>query len=168
MQLLTGADIVDFYNSRDDLLIRNTNGEYATVDYSDIADGDTTAYSYAVANDGSAFHVLLERTTINEGDWFPDALDADGNLDPAVADEMAAIINADAGLHVAVAVGDVRAVTAAWEGATASADALALDRARAVARVVGLCGGNQSMAARTLSLDQSTVNKLVKKAQAAD
>jgi hypothetical protein len=167
MQLLTGADILAFYNGRDDLLIHDSDGTYVTADYSDIADGDTTAYSYAVANDGSAFHILLERTTIDEGEWFPGALDENGNLNPSAAEEMAAIINDDADLRTAIAVREALAATLAWREAGAQADRLALTRAQAVLNVVDRCNGNQSMAARRLGLDQSTVNKLVRKAQSA-
>jgi hypothetical protein len=168
MRLITGADIASFYNGRDDLLVLDSGGTYMTVDYSDIADGDTTAYSYAIANDGSAFHVLLERTTIDEGEWFPDALDENGNLDSGVADEMAEIINNDANLHTALAVHEFRAATLAWREAEDEAARRALARARAVLKVVDRCSGNQSLAARGLGLDQSTVNKLVRKARSAE
>lgn len=167
MQLLTGADILAFFNGRDDLLIHDSDGTYVTADYSDIAEGDTTAYSYAVANDGSAFHILLERSTIEAGEWFPDALDENGNLDPGAANEMAEIINNDADLRTTVAVREALAANLAWREAGAEADRLALARAQAVLNVVNRCNGNQSLAARRLGLDQSTVNKLVRKAQLA-
>lgn len=47
------------------------------------------------------------------------------------------------------------------------AQSSALARAAAVAAVVEACGGNQSEAARRLGLDQSTVNKLNRKAMEA-
>lgn len=57
--------------------------------------------------------------------------------------------------------------TAAAEEAAESANAAALARARAAARVVEITN-TQREAARRLGLDQSTVNKLVKKVEVAD
>lgn len=161
MRLITGADIIDFYDGRDDLLALDSGGTYINVDYSDIADGATTAYGYAVAEDGSALRILLERTTITEGEWFPDALDDNGELDPAVADEMASIINNDADLQTAIDVREIRQATLDWE---AESNRLALRRATLIANLADRVGG-QSAAARLLDMDQSTVNKLVKKAR---
>lgn len=167
MRLITGADIIDFYNGRDDILVLDADGEYSSIDYSDIAAGDTTAYATATTDDGDEVRILLERSTLVDGEWFPGAIDEDGNLNPGDANDMAAIINNDANLHILVAAQQVKDATEAWEEAAATADARAMDRAHAVANVVTLCSGNQSMAARILRLDQSTVNKLVKKARAA-
>lgn len=61
----------------------------------------------------------------------------------------------------------VQAAEDAAEEAVEVAAAAALARARAVARVVEVYG-NQYAAAQALGLDQSTVNKLVKKAQASE
>ncbi|MFC9497718.1 hypothetical protein [Streptomyces sp. NPDC056982] len=168
MRLITGADIIDFHNGRDDLLVRHTDGKYATADYSDIANGDSYAYSYATDNDGQELRILLERSTIDDGEWFPDALDEDGNLDPSVADEMAAIINNDADLHAAIAVAEFRGATLAWQAADAEANRQALARAQAALKVANLCGGNQSHAARLIELDPSTLNKLIRKARTAE
>lgn len=172
MRLLTGADIIDFYNGRCDILVLAADGEFAHIDRDSVTsssydDGRATAYDCVTTEDGDEVQVLLERETIADGDWFPDALDSKGDLTPSVADEMAAIINNDANLPTVIAVRQFKDATEAWAEAAAAADARAMDRARAAADVVALCGGNQSMAARTLHLDQSTVNKLVKKARAA-
>jgi transcriptional regulator with GAF, ATPase, and Fis domain len=162
MRLLTGADIIDFYTGRDDLLVITDTGEFVTLDESDLT-GSTDAYGATTTHDGTEVTVLLKRETIDDGEWFPDALD-DGDLTPAVADEMANIINNDAGLQGRVTVQEIRDVTAAWEKATAEADRLAAERARRIAEFARACG-SQSHAARLLGLDQSTVNKLVRKAE---
>jgi transcriptional regulator with GAF, ATPase, and Fis domain len=165
MRLLTGTDIVDFHNGRDDLLVLTEAGEFVTLDHADLTDR-TDAYGLTTTHDDVVVTVLLERDTIDGGDWFPDALDDNGDLNPEAADEMAAIINNDAGLHARAAVQEIRNITAAWEQATAEADRLAAERARRIAQFAQTCG-SQSAAARLLGIDQSTVNKLVKKAQTA-
>ena len=162
MRLLTGTDVIDFYETRYDLLVLDQDGEFTHLDRSDV-DSDTTAYSFTTTTEGAEVQVLLERSTIAEGDWFPDALDDDGDLSATVADEMAAIINNDADLRATAAVREIRDLTAAWENASAEADRLAAERARSIAAYADDCG-SQSAAARALGMDQSTVNKLVKKA----
>ena len=160
MRLLTGADIIDFHNGRDDILALTQDGEFVTLDRSDLT-GRTDAYGVTTTDDDVEVTVLLERETVDAGDWFPDALDDNGDLNPAVADEMADIINNDAGLQGLVTVQEIRDVTTAWEKATAEADRLAAERARRIAEFARTCG-SQSAAARLLGLDQSTVNRLVK------
>jgi hypothetical protein len=167
MQLLAGADILAFHLGDADLLVRNTRGEYTTANYSDVIAGDTTAYNAAVLEDGETVRVLLERSTLDDREWFVEDLDENGDIAPGVADDMAAIINNDADLHTAVALGEVHAATSAWKEADAEAGRLALARAVAVLKVVDRCNGNQSLAARMLGLDQSTVNKLIGKARNA-
>ncbi|MFG2885722.1 hypothetical protein ACGFYV_26095 [Streptomyces sp. NPDC048297] len=168
MRPITGADVIDFYNGRDDLLVLTSGGEFTTIDYSDVAYSSmggrrADAYSFVATEDGDEVQVLLERSSIDEGEWFPDALDDEDNLIPSVADEMADIINSDGILPSRA----MKAVEAGrqWKKAEEETNQLALERAKAVAEVVAFCGGNQSAAARLLVLDQSTVNKLVKKAQ---
>ncbi|MGW1135625.1 hypothetical protein [Streptomyces griseoluteus] len=163
MRLLTGANITDFYNGRADVLVLESTGDFAYLDRSDLT-GRTDAYGVTTTDDDVEVTVLLERETIDDGEWFPGALDDNGDLNPAAADEMADIINSDAGLHRLVAVQEIRDVTAAWEKAAAEADRLAAERARRIAEFARTCG-SQSHAARLLGLDQSTVNKLVKKAE---
>lgn len=157
MRPITGTDILNFHTSGDDLLVLTANGEFAHID------GEGNAYDYIQTDEGEV-QILLERTTITDGEFFPDALDEDGDLNPAIADEMAAIINADGILP-----GRVWKATEAgkaWEKAEQDTHRLAADRAAAVAEVAAFAG-SQSAAARLLRLDQSTVNKLVKKANAA-
>ncbi|MBT2511518.1 hypothetical protein J7I98_38150 [Streptomyces sp. ISL-98] len=166
MRAITGTDIIDFYNSRYDLLVLTADGEFDYQDHSGIDtssydDGRATAYDFVTTDDGSQVQVLLERATVVDGEWFPDALE-DGALIPAVADEMAAIITND-GILPSRARKAIDA-SAAWRKAVEEADSLAMQRALAVAEVVAYAGGNQSEAGRRLGLDQSTVNKLVKKA----
>lgn len=158
MRPITGADITDFYASGDDLLVLTADGEFAHID------GDGAAYDFVTAANGESVQILLERRTITDGEWFPDALDDDGNLIPAFAEEMAAIINNDGILPGRA----MRAVAAgkAWEKSEQATNALAAARAAAVAEVAAYAG-SQSAAARLLGLDQSTVNKLVKKANRA-
>jgi hypothetical protein len=165
MRLLTGTDIIDFHNGRDDLLALTQAGEFVTLDHADLTDR-TDAYSLTTTHDDVVVTVLLERDTIDGGDWFADALDGHGYLDPEAADEMAAIINNDAGLHTRAAVEEIREATAAWEASASNTNRLASNRARLIANFAKRCG-SQSAAARLLDLDQSTVNKLVKKAQTA-
>ncbi|MEU2098647.1 hypothetical protein ABZ741_21540 [Streptomyces globisporus] len=167
MRPITGADIIDFYNSRDDLLVLTSEGEFTTIDYSACVsspyqDNRATAYDYIALDDDTQVQVMMERSTIDEGEFFPDALTDEGDLMPSVADEMADIINNDGILPGRA----MKAIEAGkdWKETAEEADRLAMKRAIAVAEVVAYCGGNQSAAGRILSLDQSTVNKLVKKA----
>lgn len=155
MRPITGADITDFYASGDDLLILTADGEFAHID------GDGAAYDFVTAANGETVQILLERRTITDGEWFPDALDDDGNLDGDAANGMADIINQDGILPGRA----MRAVAAgkAWEKSEQATNDLAAARAAAVAEVAAYAG-SQSAAARLLGLDQSTVNKLVKKA----
>ncbi|MFD5588830.1 hypothetical protein ACFWII_34120 [Streptomyces sp. NPDC127063] len=163
MRPLTGQDIVDFYNSRYDLLVIQAN-EFTHLDESDVQ-FDAFNHDYATTDDGDEVQILLRRSAIDEQEWFPDSLDGDGKLLPDVADEMADLINS-------VSIQPPRALAAAelgrqWVEATKEADKIALARAKKVAELVAWCGGNQSHAGRLLGLDQSTVNKLVKKAKAS-
>jgi hypothetical protein len=166
MRPITGTDIIDFHNGRYDLLVLTADGEFTHIDAGDVAassydDNRATAYDFVTLDDDTEVLVLLERSTIEDGDWFPDALDDDGDLIPSVADEMADIINQDGILRSralkAIHVGEH------WKKADEAAKRLAAKRAAAVAEVVAYCGGNQSKAGRVLGLDQSTVNKLVAK-----
>jgi len=154
MRPITGTDIIDFYNTRYGLLVLTADGEF------DHLDGEGSAYDFVTIDD-TEVQVLLERSTVEDGGWFPDALTEDGNLIPAVADEMAHIINNDGILpsraRKAIQAGED------WKKDEETAQQSAARRAAAVAEVVAYSGGNQSAAARTLGLDQSTVNKLVAK-----
>lgn len=167
--LLTAQTISAFYIATDQvcakyLALVDGNITYLTDDL--IADGTPEAYSYVTTASDTEAQILLDVDTILDGNWFPDALDEDGNLRPEVAAEMADIINADAGLDVAAAVAEAAEAAQTAEREAQAAQASALTRARSVLRVVELCGGNQSEAARQLGIDQSTVNKLVQKAKA--
>lgn len=161
MRLLTGSDVIDFSNARADILAITAANEYVHLDFSDI-EGRSDAYSYATTGDGTEVQVLLEVSTLNDGEWFPDALDESGDLMPAVADEMADIINNDAGLHTRLLLTEALQATAAWEASVEEANRLADDRARRIAALAQHLG-SQAGAARLLGLDQSTVNKLVRK-----
>ncbi|WP_328903251.1 hypothetical protein OHR86_28020 [Streptomyces sp. NBC_00441] len=165
MRPITGTDVIDFYNTRYDLLVLTTDGEFDYIDYSDLAsssynDNRATAYNYVTLDNDNEVQVLLERTTIDEGEWFPDALTDDGDLTPSAADDMAAIINND-GILPSRALKAIEA-SKAWEAAEQTAKDLAAARAAAVNEVAAYAG-SQSAAAAVLSLDQSTVNKLVAK-----
>lgn len=169
MRPITGTDIIDFHNTRYDLLVLTTDGEFDHIDLDAVTssshdDGRATAYDYVTTDNGEV-QVLLERTTVEAGEWFPDALTDGGNLIPSCADEMAQIINEDGILPSRA----LKAVDAgkAWAAAEKTAHELAAKRAAAVAEVVAYCSGNQTKAGLVLGLDQSTVNKLVKKARAA-
>jgi hypothetical protein len=167
--LLTADDILAFYAGRrrgyQYLVLEDSNIAYLGAD--DIPGGTPDAYAHVTTAYDTEAQILLDVDTILDGGWFPDALDEDGNLRSEVAGEMADIINADAGLTVAAAVAEARKAATTAERDALAAQASAVNRARAVARVVDLCGGNQSEAARQLGIDQSTVNKLVKKAKSA-
>ena len=167
--LITATDILDFYATRrrghQYLALENGNTVYLDAD--DIDSGTPDAYAHITTTNDTEAQILLDVDTILDGGWFPDALDEDDNLRPEVAAEMADIINADAGLTVAAAVAEAREAATAAERDALAAQASAANRARAVARVVKLCGGNQYEAARQLGIDQSTVNKLIKKAKSA-
>ncbi|MER6602536.1 hypothetical protein [Streptomyces parvus] len=165
MRPITGSDIIDFYNTRYDLLVLTANGEFDHIDFDAVAsssydDGRATAYDFVTTEDGEV-QVLLERSTVEDGDWFPDALTDEGDLTPTAADEMADIINQDGILPSRT----LKAIDAgkAWKAADEAAQQAAAGRAAAVVEVVAYCGGNQSKAGRLLGLDQSTVNKLVAK-----
>lgn len=154
MRPLTGTDIIDFRNSRYDLLVLTAAGEFSHID------GEGSAYDFIETDDGEA-QILLEARAIAEGEWFPDALNDDGTLDISVADEMAAIITND-GILPSRALKAADAGTA-WAESERTTNELAKARALAVAEVAAYAG-SQTAAARILGLDQSTVNKLVRKA----
>ncbi|MFJ1900478.1 hypothetical protein [Streptomyces sp. NPDC088115] len=165
MRPITGTDVIDFYTSRMDLLVLTADGQFTHIDAGDVVsssydDRRATAYDFIVLDDDTQAQVLLERSTITDGDWFPDALDDDDNLIPSIADEMAQIINHDGILPSRA----LRAADAskAWEEAEQTAKGLAAARAAAVFEVTAYAG-SQSAAATVLGLDQSTVNKLVAK-----
>lgn len=164
MRAITGTDITDFYTSRNDLLALTADGEYVHLDRDDV-EGETTTYAYATTIDGDEVQILLDRATIEEGDWFPDVLDDDGavNLTAGIADEMAQIILNDGILPSRV--GKAIQAEADRKAAQQAADDEALRRADAVAEVVAYCGGNQSEAGRLLGVDQSAVNRLVAKSR---
>ncbi|MFF2864555.1 hypothetical protein ACFVSX_32325 [Streptomyces rubiginosohelvolus] len=166
MRPITGTDIIDFYNTRYDLLALTATGEFDHIDLDTVAsssydDSRATAYDYVTTEDGNEVQVLLQRETVEAGDWFPDALTDEGDLIPTAADEMADIINQDGILPSRT----LKAIDAgkAWKAADEAAQQAAAGRAAAVVEVVAYCGGNQSKAGRLLGLDQSTVNKLVAK-----
>jgi hypothetical protein len=161
MRLITAADILAFYNDGSADLLVLADGKFTGLDYDDIT-GRATAYSLVTTEAGEEVQILLERTTVSDREWFPDALTDSGDLAPDVAAEMAGIINNDAGLHIATAVAEARQATEAWKASAAETNRLAAHRAARVARVAELAG-SQSQAARSLGLDQSTVNKLVRK-----
>ncbi|MEU1088915.1 hypothetical protein ABZ401_19130 [Streptomyces sp. NPDC005892] len=165
MRPITGTDVTDFYSSRYDLLVLTAAGEFDHIDYTDVTsssydDGRATAYDYVTTEEGEA-QVLLERSTIEEGEWFPNALNDNGDLDPAAANDMAAIINND-GILPSLASKAIQAGED-WKKDDKAAQESAVRRAAAVTEIVAFCGGNQSQAGRVLGLDQSTVNKLVTK-----
>jgi transcriptional regulator with GAF, ATPase, and Fis domain len=166
MRPITGADVIDFHETRYDLLVLDYSGEFAHIDYGDVKsssyqDNRASSYDFVITQDDEQVQVLLERSTIDEGEWFPEALDDEGDLAPSVADEMADIINSD-GILPSRAMKAVEA-SKQWKEAEEETNRLALERAKAVTEVVAYCGGNQSKASRVLGLDQSTVNKLVRK-----
>lgn len=169
MRLLTGADIIDFYEGGYDFLVLDADGGFIMLDIDNIAP-EHVAYGgiknpdEVVTDDGEAVTLLVTRSQIEDGDWFPDALD-DGTLQPAVAQEMADLVNADRGVSLMVAIQEAREATADAEKAQAEADRRSLLRAQAVQRASDL--SSQSHVAKALGIDQSTVNKLVKKARAA-
>lgn len=170
MRLLTGADIIDFYEGSYDLLVLDAAGDFTTLEIDNIAP-EYVAYNEVknpdevVTDDGEAVTLLVTRSEIKGGHRFPDALDDDGALQPAAAQEMADLVNADRGVSLMVAVQEAREATADAEEAQAEADRRSLRRAQAVQRASDL--SSQSHVAKALGLDQSTVNKLVQKARAA-
>ena len=165
MRPIAGTDIIDFHTSGYDLLILTADGEFAHIDYSDITNGDdgrATAYDFVQTDDGEV-QILLEARTITDGEWFPDALDDDGDLTPSAAQEMANVITNDGILAGQIA--KAQEAGRAWKQKADVATLAALARAQAVETVVDLLDGNQSAAARALRLNQSTVNRLVRKAR---
>jgi hypothetical protein len=162
MRPITGQDIIDFHNSQYDLLVIQDN-DFAHLDESDV-EANAFSHDYVTTDDGDEVQIILRRSSIDEQEWFPDCLDGNGDLIPSVADEMAELVNSDS-IQPARAMAAIE-LGQQWAEASKKADELALARAKKVAEFVAWCGGNQSHAARVLGLDQSTVNKLVKKAKA--
>lgn len=159
---IVGNDIAAFYESQYDLLVLIADDELTHINHDDLihdAQRPATTYGFATTHGGDEVQILLERSTIEAGKRFPGALDDAGHLMPAIADKMAGVIAIDGILP-----GRVMRATTAWTAADQRANALALERAHAVADLVAALGDNQSEAGRRLSLTQSTVNKLIKKA----
>lgn len=168
---ITGIDIMNFHYGRDDLLVLTAEGKFTSINRSDIAyspGGDTGfhAYTFVITKEGNAVQILLDRSTLDGGAWFPNAVGDNGLLIPSVADEMAEVINKDGILPSRVA--NAVVAESRWRRSWEHTNRLAVERAKDVAAVVSYCAGNQSQAARLLHLHQSTVNKLVKKAEEAD
>lgn len=165
MRPISYGDIISFHEGRADLLVLDADSKFSHIKYDDVANGRAEAYFGIELSDGSTATVLLERKTIDDGQWFPDALDDNGDLIPGYAMDMADIINNDTLREIAIN----RAVDAfgEWRTSEQETNRLAMARARTVVDVVAFCKGSQTEAARRLDLDQSTVNRLVKKAQAA-
>jgi HNH endonuclease/Helix-turn-helix domain len=143
------------------------NAEFAFLGAEHIADGRPEPYEYITTTEGTKARILLTQDIIRNGARFPGALGSDGSLLPEAAAAMAEAVNREAGFLVAVAIAEAHGMGEQAARDAAQAQASALRRAAAVAQVVELCGGNQTEAARRLGLDQSTVNKLVRKARAA-
>jgi hypothetical protein len=93
-----------------------------------------------------------------------DLLDEDGALDIAGIVESVDLYAIIERFDVPAAVEAVRHVTATADRAASEADRAAGVRAVAVERVVELCGGNQTVAARLLGMSPSRVCRLVNKA----
>jgi hypothetical protein len=165
MRPITGTDIIDFHASGYDLLVLTADGEYAHIDIDEVhqtySGPRPESYNY-VETDKGQVQVLLTTSDITDGEWFPDALDDSGDLIPSVADEMARIVTND-GILPSRALKAVEAGKA-WRASEQETNRRAAARAAAVAEVAAYAG-SQSAAAIVLGLDQSTVNKLVKKAK---
>ncbi|RZD62907.1 hypothetical protein C0Q58_14280 [Streptomyces albidoflavus] len=183
MRLLTGADLTAFYNDTNaDMLVlfldkadedASLEGTpFGLLDYNDIQTPtftrpeDLNTEEPIATSDGVRAKILVERATIEDDTWWEDAIADDGTLAPDTARELADTLNHATGLDQIIAVHEARTAATEWEKARAKADQLALRRAQAVTEVARLQG--QTMAGRTLGLDQSTVNKLVRKARAAE
>ncbi|WP_432051279.1 hypothetical protein [Streptomyces xiamenensis] len=171
MRPITAQDIVEFYGSHRDLLVLTTDGEYEHIDNSDVEEapylGERAGRPRDLVDrvDGTEVQVLLTREDVEDEDWFEGAIDEDGNLDPEIAAQMAELIMSE-DLIPPRTLGAIHAAEE-WEKAQANADVVALKRARLVAELVDLLGGNQSEAGRHLGLNQSVVNRLVRKARTA-
>ncbi|WP_181785056.1 hypothetical protein [Streptomyces phytophilus] len=178
MRPITATDIIEFHNSGAELLVLDsTTGEFEFIEAPwPLSRPEASAYDFITLKDvfGTSEGDLITENerevqiliaTPDGGEWHEnivdDALDESGNLRASVADEMADIINADGILPSRVL--GARHAEEQWKAAAAEADRKAGARAHRVATVVAFCGGNQSEAARQLGVDQSTVNKLVKK-----
>ena len=183
MRLLTSTDLTAFYNNTnadmlvlfldkadEDALLEGT--PFGLLDYNDIQaptftrPEDLNTEEPITTSDGARAKILVKRATIEDDTWWEDAIAADGTLDPSAAHELADTLNHATGLDQIVAVHEAHTAATEWESARAKADQLALRRAQAVAEVARLQG--QTMAGRTLGLDQSTVNKLVRKARTVE
>jgi DNA-binding protein Fis len=157
------ADHILHLSDRRSALILDSDGELGTAHYSDLefaGDDTTDPEAQAMLADGgyclAVYGNLLDQT---DGD---DVETDEDNVITGLTREAAQAIadSLNDTFRVLLAEADVKRTTA-------EAETAALRRAQAVARLVDAFGGNQSAAARFLGLDQSTVNKLVRKARAA-
>jgi CRP-like cAMP-binding protein len=173
--LVTAADIHDFTRSaqrppdRRAEILALEDAEIVYLDYKLVREEDAIPGRHVEVT-GKDDLILLTRAELFEG-RFANLLHAAPNGRHALTDEaaqtVAETINVELGLAVAAAIYDTHAMGEAAEKDAIQAQTSALRRAEGVARVVELCNGNQSEAARRLGLDQSTVNKLVRKARTA-
>lgn len=108
-----------------------------------------------------AVHVVLDKeglfAQLQSGDT-----DDDGEPTPKALEGIAEGLSKEWELVLAQA--SAEQATEVQTKATAAADRATADRAVAIDRLVKACGGNQSQAARRLGMDQSTVNKILKRA----
>lgn len=169
IRLLTAGDIRNFHMAQalGGKYLAIKDGGYVYLDDSLIADGNPLVYNSVTTTSGTEARILFTQDAITDSAWYPQQLADDGTIPESIAADIANSINNAAGLVLQIAIDRARELAAIAERDAAAAQASALARAAGIARVVNLCGGNQSEAARRLELDQSTVNKLVRKATAA-
>lgn len=108
---------------------------------------------YGTEGDEDALVVLMDSSGLAD-QLDSDCYDENEKLLPAEAQSLAEWLTGE--YEVLLATADVQEATRVLEEAPAV-------RGRAVARLVKACGGDQSRAARLLGLDQSTVNKILKR-----
>lgn len=165
MRPITADDLQEFWDSGTDYLAADLAAADDFLLHLDTEafSGHPVAYDHAETEDGREVLILCDRTALDSGEWFPDLLDEDGVPRPNVLAAAAENITSDGLLEAALR----NASTAAeeWAQRTLAADEAALHRARAVAHIVDLVGGSQSEAARLLGINQSRVNRLVKKSR---
>lgn len=165
---LTAEIVLDFQRPRNrrPQYLALENGEFVYLDDVHITKGTPLIYNYVATEQGDEAQILLTQDSIGAPDGWPGVLDSDGVLLPDKAEEIAQGINKISGIALTMAVERAHELGHAAELAARKARDASLARAKAVARVVSLCGDNQSETAHCLGIDKSRVSRLISKAQA--
>ncbi|MEV6409655.1 hypothetical protein AB0M58_43275 [Streptomyces bobili] len=152
MQSVTGQDVLNFYNARNDWLVLTERGELECMKSVD----GTTPYGMTRV-DGREVQVLLDLATLHREDRPPHFFDQSGRLKPEAAEGLAQDIM-KFGVLPGRAV-KARIAVARWKQAADEAERCAAEQVRAVQELVKY--SDIKKAAQLLNLEKRAVIRLL-------